>query len=159
MGNGDHNDSFYVPGPEGNRSGHALDDDLSDRIRSFTHSLSTTPPGELDSRALDTTQRPDDGLDYTDENDLEQPDTCPDCGFEPVDPDVQVADGPDELLEARAAAYSEQVNQFWRTTTETEADGRFRIVISCPDCGETVVEDTCEASDRFMAIANGEHYD
>ncbi|NUC75009.1 hypothetical protein HTZ84_22350 [Haloterrigena sp. SYSU A558-1] len=147
------------------------DRNLADRIESFTDGLSSIPPEQLghQSVSVGTTQTPaggrsyqsahdpDDGLDYTPERDLENPDACPNCGFEPDYPDAHLSDGPDELLEKRAELLGEQPDSFWQSTTTTSSDGTYTLRIQCPDCDETVAEYTGEADGDMFVIPDGEH--
>ncbi|MFP8953077.1 hypothetical protein ACLI4Z_08915 [Natrialbaceae archaeon A-arb3/5] len=69
----------------------------------------------------------------------DQPDECPECGFEPADPDA-LFDGSEESQDHRAAILSSGPDPFWKRTAESE-DGRVRrIKTVCPECDETVDE-------------------
>lgn len=81
-------------------------------------------------------RRRDDAIDTTPADDLELPDECPECGFEPEHPGLNAANG-EELAAARAKRLRGEVST-WRTTGTTAEDGTHEAVTRCPDC-ETVV--------------------
>lgn len=68
--------------------------------------------------------------------DLELPDVCPECGFEPEHPELETGDGA-ELAEAREKRLRGEVAS-WKTTGTTATDGTHEAVTRCPDC-ETIV--------------------
>jgi len=78
-------------------------------------------------------------MDFTEPNDIEYPDECPECGFEPADPDVLVSEKSEEIKN-RASSIREQLDDapFWIQQVVTSDDGSMTIKTVCPKCDTTV---------------------
>ena len=162
-----YNGSFYLPHdpddcpisgdaelPESLRTDADLADEIRSSIRDLLARNRTSRPGGAKTIYMGTTQRRrSGGLDHTPEDDLELPDVCPDCGFEPADSRVLGAGIPDELREKRAELLGETPGSFWRSAVETSSDGSYAVRVRCPDCGEIVATEHGEIDvDGFYEV-------
>jgi hypothetical protein len=114
---------------------------LAREIAAFQARVRSAPAADRDDRVklVGTTQRRHRrcaALEETPPDDLELPDVCPDCGFQPEVSDTYLADA-EEFLKARKRLLCGEL-ETWTTTAEKRDDGTLEAVTRCPDCDAVV---------------------